>query len=111
MEKDALQEPIASLLPRIVANTDGRVDGALPSVTMLTAYHRCRSYGVEDKAPSGGLKPRGYHSQRLTVCLLTAFDPVNSLQLSKFLHEPIHLVPWRRGRGEDDCQGQLELEA
>jgi hypothetical protein len=74
---------------------------------MLTPYNRCRSYGVEDKAQSDGLKPRGYHSQCLTVCLLPAFDPFDSVHLSKLLHEPIHLVPWRKRRGEDDCQGDL----
>ena len=106
-----MAEIIFSLLFWIGANTEYDTNFPQPIVVMTTEGNMCEQFGINDKfrCEVSGLK--GFYDEEQTIYLGTDFNPMNNHHISRLLHELVHYVQYKNGRGTGTCRGDIEVEA
>lgn len=106
-----MAEVIMALLMWIGANSEYDVEFPQPIVVMTTQGNMCQQFGINDKfrCEISGLK--GFYNEKETIYLGTDFDPKDSHHVSRLLHELVHYVQYKNGKGKSRCRGEVEVEA
>ncbi len=106
-----MTEVIMALLVWIGANSDYEVDFPQPIVVMTTLGNMCQIFGIEDKqrCETSGLK--GFYNEKETIFLGADFDAQDSHHVSRLLHELVHYIQYKNGKGKSRCRGEIEVEA
>jgi hypothetical protein len=102
---------ILSLLAWLNLHTEYDTNVDLPNIVITEPGNICRSYGIMDAGTCEATRLRGFYDRNLTIYLHANFDPNNADDQARLLHELVHYLQWHNGRDENDCWGNLEVEA
>jgi len=105
-----MHETMIALLMWINLNTGMLPPDELPNLVFTNTHNMCQQFGVNDKKQCINLKLAGFYNRHNTIYLHTDFDHSQAINQSRLLHELIHYVQWKNGKG-NKCRGNLEAQA
>ena len=106
-----MQDIIFTLLVWIGANSGYDVNLVSPNITMTNTYNICANYGINNKGQCEAAQLKGFYDKDLTIYLPNDFNPNDTADRSRLIHELVHYVQWANGKHKSTCLGHLEVEA